>query len=424
MTKAPQTSAASPTATPAKRSETEGLFHFGKEMISALGMALVFIIYVVQAFKIPTGSMEDSLLVGDFLLGLKFIYGAPLLPFSYAKLPGILKPKPGDVIIFEYPGIDNKDYIKRCVAGPGQTLSVHGKNLIIDGVTLKLPPDGKYVRGGQLDPGIADFAPLRIPAQGDTLIPADLPLRELVFARNLIVQENPRSRIAKFFETLPVIGPPATVYAGKEHVQLSLELAANGVSLADRMVTVQEEQLVPVHVTSRRDFEVKKKQVLKKLSQLYANSPHMSIAKWVPIRGGIGVLAVYRGPVGEFPFGVVDNWKRMENVVEQMTAQVGCDSCTVDIRKHLVLNGKEIDKYVVKNDNFFMMGDNRDNSLDSRYWGYLNQNYVKAKAFILYFSLKKDVPLVLLPLKIRWDRIGKLIRSWDGKPASAKLAGA
>ena len=105
----------------ARRSEKAGVFHFTKDMVSALVMALIAIVYVIQAFKIPTGSMENSLLVGDFLLGLKFIYGAPVLPFMYKKLPGFTDPKPGDVIIFKYPGSDKKDYIKRCVAGPGQT---------------------------------------------------------------------------------------------------------------------------------------------------------------------------------------------------------------------------------------------------------------------------------------------------------------
>jgi len=94
----------------------------------------------------------------------------------------------------------------------------------------------------------------------------------------------------------------------------------------------------------------------------------------------------------------------------------------VEIRKMLYLNDKQIDEYKVRFDNYFMMGDNRDNSADSRFWGYLNRNYVKAKAFILYFSLDKDTPYWQLPLKIRWNRIGKLIRSWDGMPAQGAAA--
>ena len=65
-----------------RRSEQAGILHFIREMGSALIMALIAIVYVIQAFKIPTCSMEDSLLVGDFLLGLKFMYGAPIVPFS------------------------------------------------------------------------------------------------------------------------------------------------------------------------------------------------------------------------------------------------------------------------------------------------------------------------------------------------------
>jgi signal peptidase I len=63
-----------------------------------------------------------------------------------------------------------------------------------------------------------------------------------------------------------------------------------------------------------------------------------------------------------------------------------------------------------------MMGDTRDDSMDSLYWGFLNRNYIKAKAFILYFSWDDKVPLWQLPLGIRWNRIGKLILSWDGLP--------
>ena len=78
------------------------------------------------------------------------------------------------------------------------------------------------------------------------------------------------------------------------------------------------------------------------------------------------------------------------------------------------MDDKPVHTYVTKYDSYFMMGDNRDNSTDSRYWGFLNRNFIKAKAFILYFSLDNETPLWELPLKIRWNRIGKLIRSWDG----------
>lgn len=133
-----------------RRSEQAGIFHFMREMGSALIMALIAIVYVIQAFKIPTGSMENSLMVGDFLLGLKFMYGAPIVPFSKElginqRLPAITEPKSGDVIIFKYPGADKKDYIKRCVAGPGSVVEIHQKRLIVDGRELILPPGENIV---------------------------------------------------------------------------------------------------------------------------------------------------------------------------------------------------------------------------------------------------------------------------------------
>jgi len=88
---------------PRTSSLKRGLLIITKEIIVPILLALIVIQFVIQAFKIPTGSMRESLLIGDFLLGLKFIYGAPI-PFSYKKLPALTEPNPGDVLIFKYPG--------------------------------------------------------------------------------------------------------------------------------------------------------------------------------------------------------------------------------------------------------------------------------------------------------------------------------
>ena len=85
-------------------------------------MALIAIVYVIQAFKIPTGSMEYSLLVGDFLLGLKFMYGAyrTILPGAdNHPFPAVTDPKTGDVIIFKYL-VPTRRLHKKCVADRGQ----------------------------------------------------------------------------------------------------------------------------------------------------------------------------------------------------------------------------------------------------------------------------------------------------------------
>lgn len=330
-----------------RRSEQAGLFHFFKEMGSALVMALIAIVYVIQAFKIPTGSMENSLLVGDFLLGLKFIYGAPVLPFAHdlgitTRLPAVTQPKPGDVVIFKYPGFDKKDYIKRCVAGPGQTIEIQGSKLIINNKEVILPPKGKYIYNGQLSPDITNFKPLYIPKKGDEIDLSTAGTREFVFYRHLIKQENIRGNIKVDYQ-----------------LYLDGELALN-------------ENIQYMDPFTNQIYQVP-------FSQLKLDS---------------------------------DDWTKVEEVLTIIRNSF--PGRTVDVKRILSLNNERITKYKVKNDNYFMMGDNRDNSLDSRYWGFLNKNYVKAKAFILYFSLDSETPYYLLPLKIRWNRIGKLIRSWDG----------
>ena len=111
-----------------------------------------------------------------------------------------------------------------------------------------------------------------------------------------------------------------------------------------------------------------------------------------------------------------NSWPFLNSQLEGLKNQLRERYPGSDIRisKELFLRGDRISSYTVKNDNYFMMGDNRDNSADSRYWGYVNRNFVKAKAFILYFSLDSDTPWSEPWSKIRWSRIGKLIRSWNG----------
>jgi len=104
----------------------------------ALVLTLFLRAFVIQAFRIPSESMLDTLLVGDFLFVNKFEYG-PKLPFTHIRFPGIRKPKTGDVIVFQYPQDPSKDYIKRCIATGGQTLEIRDKKVFVDGRALVEP---------------------------------------------------------------------------------------------------------------------------------------------------------------------------------------------------------------------------------------------------------------------------------------------
>jgi len=98
----------------------------------ALVLTLFLRAFVIQAFRIPSASMQDTLLIGDFLFVNKFEYGAKI-PFTNIRLPGLRDPRAGDVIVFQFPQDLSKDFIKRCVATGGQTLEIKDKRVSVDG---------------------------------------------------------------------------------------------------------------------------------------------------------------------------------------------------------------------------------------------------------------------------------------------------
>jgi signal peptidase I len=116
-------------------------------IVIAIILALFIRTFVVQAFKIPSGSMEDTLLIGDYILVNKFIYGIKV-PFTDYTLIPIEQPKRGDVIVFKYPGDPSKDFIKRVVGVGGDTVLIQNKHVYVNG---KLLPDKSAIH---IDPRI------------------------------------------------------------------------------------------------------------------------------------------------------------------------------------------------------------------------------------------------------------------------------
>ncbi len=105
-------------------------------VLIALVLALFIRTFVIQAFKIPSGSMEPTLLIGDHLLVNKFIYGIRI-PFTDVKLLSFKKPERGSVIVFRFPEDTSKDFIKRVIAVEGDTVEIKNKKLYINGKHLK-----------------------------------------------------------------------------------------------------------------------------------------------------------------------------------------------------------------------------------------------------------------------------------------------
>ena len=104
----------------------------------ALVLTLFLRAFVIQAFRIPSESMVKTLLVGDFLFVNKFEYG-PKIPFTHVRLPGLRPPRRGDVIVFQFPQNPSQDFIKRCIATAGQTVTIADKQVSVDGQPLREP---------------------------------------------------------------------------------------------------------------------------------------------------------------------------------------------------------------------------------------------------------------------------------------------
>lgn len=107
-------------------------------IVVALILALTIRTFVVQAFKIPSSSMEPTLLIGDHILVNKFIYGFPV-PFTDIKLAPFTKPKQWDVVVFKFPKDKSKDYIKRVVGVEGDTVEVRDKKIFVNNKEVQDP---------------------------------------------------------------------------------------------------------------------------------------------------------------------------------------------------------------------------------------------------------------------------------------------
>lgn len=109
-----------------------------ESIIVAFILAMVIRTFVVQAFKIPTGSMRPTLLEGDLILVNKFIYGAKI-PFTDKRLPAVSGLKRGDVIVFIYPEDPKKDFIKRLIGLPGEIVEIKNGTIYINDRPLSEP---------------------------------------------------------------------------------------------------------------------------------------------------------------------------------------------------------------------------------------------------------------------------------------------
>ncbi len=171
---------------------------FIRELAFILGAVLVINSFVLASFEVPTGSMEDTVAIGDRVFVNKFIYGGstpytiPLtsIRIPHFRVPGFRSVKRGDVIVFDWPGGRDEVekpiqmwYLKRCIGLPGDTIEIKNQILYVNGSVVPDPPHAKHIRGRVLEPGLANrnifpigsnynednYGPLTVPRKGMTI---------------------------------------------------------------------------------------------------------------------------------------------------------------------------------------------------------------------------------------------------------------
>ncbi len=150
------------------------LKEYGQAILVALVIALFVRTFIVQAFKIPSGSMIQTLLIGDHILVNKFIYGVknPVTRATWIKMGD---PKRGDVIVFIFPLDRSKDFIKRVIGVAGDTIKIVNKKVYVNGKPFKDPPGVQHTDPNILPAGVSprdNMGPIRVP-KGDLFVMGD-----------------------------------------------------------------------------------------------------------------------------------------------------------------------------------------------------------------------------------------------------------
>ncbi|HZP13035.1 MAG TPA: signal peptidase I [Nevskiaceae bacterium] len=126
---------------------------FSRSFFPVIAIVLLLRSFIVEPFRIPSGSMIPTLLVGDFILVNKFTYGLRD-PVFHHRFFGSGEPKRGDIVVFRYPVDPSTDFIKRVIGVPGDHVAYHDKTLTINGAPMPLDPAGVYT-GGDGTPWVA-----------------------------------------------------------------------------------------------------------------------------------------------------------------------------------------------------------------------------------------------------------------------------
>ncbi|WP_298765904.1 signal peptidase I [uncultured Polaribacter sp.] len=399
--------------------------------------------YFMQPFTIPTSSLEKSLLIGDYLFVSKFHYGARVpstviaapmvhdsLPFTgtasylkkpqlpYTRLPGLQKIKNNDIVCFNWPAdslatmwgdnsgkftykpVDKKtNYVKRCVGIAGDSLEIKNGYVYINGKKNELPYRAKI--------------------QFYYTYEAKKPIDRNSFPKFLIEKERTGvyrisneywndSRVQDAFKqsaNLTKIG------ADSLYTEVAGGVAQN---LATRLKMENVANKININLTEEEVIRLRKQPNTISVTKLNYGAdnaifPHIESNHWsqdnfgpiyIPKAGATVKLDTKSLPYYE---QIIKNYENNDLTF------VGDD---------IYINGEKADTYTFKQDYYWLMGDNRHNSLDARYWGYVPFDHVLGKPVLIWFSWDANAGSFGEKIKsIRWDRMFTTVGG-DGAPVS------
>lgn len=358
---------------------------FFREWRDALLFAIVAATLIrwgtVEAFVIPTPSMENSLLVGDYLFVSKLHYGprtprTPLqLPLMHQKIwgteipsylpwielpsfrfPGFSEVKRGEPVVFnaptkelnegkEYP-IDIKTfYVKRCVGIAGDRLEVRERQLFVNGIPV---PNPKEMKVSYLVTATDEIKPRNFTRLGmdpdDYYFLGRTQDDKAVYKMLLTPGQLEDLKDAPFVQT---VEDDYTTHDGPD----------SDIFPAAKNTSWNGDNYGPIVIPKK------------------------------------GMTIAINDSTLDFYGSTIKSYEHHENVVLS--------------DKQLIIDGKEVKEYTFRQDYYFMMGDNRNNSLDSRYWGFVPEDHIVGKPLFIWFSVDEHADLLH---KIRWNRLFSIIK--------------
>jgi signal peptidase I len=399
--------------------------------------------YFMQPFTIPTSSLEKSLLVGDYLFVSKFHYGARVpstviaapmvhdsLPFTgtasylktpqlpYTRLPGLQKIKNNDIVCFNWPAdslatmwgdnsgkftykpVDKKtNYVKRCVGIAGDSLQM------INGYF--------YINGKK------NVLPYRAKLQFYYTFECKEPISQNTYPKFLLDKE--RTGVYKILseywnndkvqEAIKQNGNLTKIGSDSLYTEV-----AGGVNqqFAQRLKMINVENKININLTDDEVSKLEKYPLtvsVKKINHAPDNAifPHVEKLKWSQDNFG-PIYLPKKGATVKLDTESLPFYKQIIKNYEYNDLVINGDD--------IFINGEKADSYTFKQDYFYLIGDNRHNSLDARYWGYVPFDHVLGKPVMIWFSWDANAASFTAKLKsIRWDRMFTTVGG-DGEPVS------